>query len=379
MRIATPTSLRRLITVAAPLVALSACSGSGGSTPSSGPVAKPETTAAPAPAAAPGIVELQGAGATFPYPLYSKWVAEYQKVDSNARINYQSIGSGGGIRQITERTVDFGASDAPMTEAELAKAPGPLLHLPTTLGAVAVAYNVPGITGLKLSAETLVGVFAGEIKTWNDAKLKALNPGVKLPADPISVTYRSDGSGTTAVFTEYLSKVSPAWAQKTGAGKSVKFPTGLGAKGNEGVAGQLKTTPGSIGYVELAYAKQTDLAVATLRNRAGKFVDPSLEGIAAAAAGAGASLPDDMRVSIVDAEGDAAYPISAFTYLLVYREQADAVKGKALAQFLWWAIHDGQSMGPALHYATLPPEIVSKVELKLRSLRAEGQPLLPSS
>jgi phosphate transport system substrate-binding protein len=360
------------------LVLVASCAGGRDSGSSSGPVPKPVTAAEPV-AASADTIDLQGAGATFPYPLYSKWVSEYQKADAKVRINYQSIGSGGGIRQIIERTVDFGATDAPMKEDELAKLSKPILHLPTTLGAVVLAYNLPGVEALKLSPELVAGIFSGELKKWNDPKLKAQNPGVKLPADPISVTYRSDGSGTTAVFTEYLSKVSPAWAEKTGAGKSVKFPVGLGAKGNEGVAGQLKTSPGSIGYIELAYAKQTGIPFAAIRNQAGKFVEPSLEGISAAAAGSMSSIPDDLRVSIVDAAGDGAYPIAAFTYLLVYQEQADAAKGKALAQFLWWAIHDGQAFGPPLHYAPLPPEIVARVEAKLRTLRAGGQALLPSS
>ena len=295
------------------------------------------------------------------------------------RINYQSIGSGGGIRQITEKTVDFGASDAPMSDAELAKPGAKLLHIPMTLGAVVVAYNLPNVTGLKLSPEAIAGIFNGDIKTWNDKRLKADNADLKLPADPIAVTYRSDGSGTTAVFTEYLSKVSPAWKEKVGAGKSVKFPVGLGAKGNEGVAGQLKTTPGSIGYIELAYAKQTGQTYAAIKNQAGKFVEPSLEGISAAAAGVATTMPDDLRVSIVDAPGDATYPIAAFTYILVYETQSNAVKGKALAQFLWWAVHDGQAQGPALYYATLPAPVVAKVEQKLRSLNVAGQPLLPAS
>jgi phosphate transport system substrate-binding protein len=373
--------MRNLHLALIPFALALGCSGADKASESAGPVAPPEESkpaAEPTPAA-PANIDLQGAGATFPYPLYSKWVAEYQKVDARVRVNYQSIGSGGGIRQITERTVDFGASDAPMSDEELAKAPGKLLHIPTTLGAVVVSYNVPGLTGLQLSPEVIAGIFLGDIKTWNDAKIKKLNPSAKLPKDPIAVAYRSDGSGTTAVFTQYLSAISPTWKEKVGAGKSVKFPTGLGAKGNEGVAGQLKTTPGSIGYVELAYAKQTDLAYATVQNQAGKFVEPSLEGISAAASAAVASMPDDMRISIVNAAADAAYPISAFTYILVYEDQKDAVKGKALAEFLWWGTHDGQKLGPPLHYATLPPEVVAKVEAKLRALKAAGQTLLPSS
>ena len=321
-------------------------------------------------------IDLQGAGATFPYPLYSKWVAEYQRIDPRVRINYQSIGSGGGIRQIVEQTVDFGASDAAMTDGELAKAPGKLLHVPMTLGAVVVAYNLQGVQGLKVTPEIVAGIFLGEIKTWNDPRIAEANPGVALPNLPITVAHRTDGSGTTAVFTEYLAKVSPQWKEKVGAGKSVKFPSGLGAKGNEGVTGQVKTTPGSIGYLELAYAKQTGLSYAAIKNRAGKFTEPSLEGITAAAASVAATMPADLRVSIVDAPGEAAYPVSAFTYILVYQDQVDAVKGKALAQFLWWAVHDGQQSGPPLHYAPLPPPVVNAVEGKLRGLRAAGQPLL---
>lgn len=348
-----------------------------------GPVEKPAEQApgasAESPEAAAEAINLQGAGATFPYPLYSKWVAEYEKTDPQVRINYQSIGSGGGVRQILERTVDFGASDDAMKDEELAKAPSKLLHFPMTLGAVVVAFNLPGIATLKLTPEAIAGIFAGDIKKWNDAKITADNPGVKLPADAIAVTYRSDGSGTTAVFTEYLSKISPKWKENVGAGKSVKFPVGLGAKGNEGVAGQIKTTPGSVGYIELAYAEQTGLAHASVKNQAGKFVEPALESISAAAASVATNMPEDLRVSIVNAPGDAAYPIAAFTYILAYENQGDAKKGKALAQFMWWAIHDGQALGPALHYAKLPAEVVIKVEEKLRTLKAGDQVLLPSS
>ena len=328
-------------------------------------------------AAATGPVELQGAGATFPYPLYSKWVAEYQKVRPDVRINYQSIGSGGGIRQIVEGTVDFGASDAPMTDAELKKAPGKLIHVPTTLGAVVIAFNLQGVTSLQLTPELVAGIFQGEITKWNDPKLAAANPGVSLPDVAITVAYRSDGSGTTAVFTDYLAKVSPGWKEKVGAGKSVKFPAGLGAKGNEGVAGQVKTTPGAVGYLELAYAKQNGIAYATIRNKAGKMAAPDLAAVSAAAAGAMAAMPEDFRVSITDPEGEAAYPIASFTYILVYEDQSNARKGAALAGFLWWAIHDGQKFEADLFYAPLPPELVTKVEAKLKTLTSGGKPLLP--
>jgi phosphate transport system substrate-binding protein len=328
-------------------------------------------------AAVGGHTEVQGAGATFPYPLYSKWIAEYQKIDPQVRINYQSIGSGGGIRQILERTVDFGASDAPMTEAELRKTPARILHIPMTLGAVVIAYNLPGVSGkLRLSPEVVAGIFLGELKVWNAPLIALLNPQAKLPATAITVVHRSDGSGTTAVFTEYLSKVSGDWTRRVGAGKSVKFPLGIGAKGNEGVSGQVKTTPGSIGYMELAYAKQGSLAYAALKNRAGAVVEPSLENLAGAAGSAVASLPADLRISIVDAPGETAYPIAAFSYILVYEELADVRRGKAIASFLWWATHDGQKLGPPLDYARLPLQVMPKVEIVLRKLRSGGKPLL---
>jgi phosphate transport system substrate-binding protein len=323
-------------------------------------------------------VRLSGAGATFPYPLYSKWMAEYHRATPQVTINYQSIGSGGGIRQITERTVDFGASDAPMSDAQLAKAPG-LLHLPTTLGAVVLAYQVPGLpTGLRLTPELISGIFLGTITQWNDPGIAALNPSMKLPDQKISVIHRTDGSGTTAVFTEYLSKVNPAWKEKVGTGTSVRWPIGLGAKGNEGVAGMLKTTPGALGYVELAYAIQTQIPYALVRNRAGEFVGPKLENITAAAAGLGAAIAPDLRLSITDAPGGTAYPISSFSFLLVPQELSDGVKGKALVQFLWWAIHDGQKFAPSLHYAPLPAEIVTRVEQKLKLITSAGKPILAS-
>jgi phosphate transport system substrate-binding protein len=323
-----------------------------------------------------GNIDITGAGASFPYPLYSKWIHEYNKANPKIRISYQSIGSGGGIRQISANTVDFGASDAPMKDDELAKTGNKLVHIPMTIGAVAVVFNVEGVDKLKLDGDTLVAIFMGEIKKWNDPKIAALNDGAELPDSDITVAYRSDGSGTTAVFTDYLSAVSPAWKEKVGAGKSVKFPTGIGAKGNEGVAGQIKTAPGTIGYVELAYAIQTKLSYAALANQAGNYVEPSLEGISAAAAGEVAEMPDDYRISIVNAPGDKAYPIAAFTYILVYKDMKDPTKAKALVDFLWWAIHDGQAMGPDLHYAKLPPELVSKVEKTLQTLTAGGKPLL---
>jgi phosphate transport system substrate-binding protein len=323
-----------------------------------------------------GANELTGAGATFPYPLYSKWMHSYNQ-KTGVKINYQSIGSGGGIKQITAQTVDFGASDAPMKDDELAAAPGKIVHIPTTLGAVVVAYNVDGLSEpLKLTPDTVAGIFLGDIKKWNDARLAADNPGTKLPDKDITPVYRSDGSGTTAVFTDYLAKISPAWKDKVGAGKSVKFPAGLGAKGNEGVAGQIKTSPGAVGYIELAYAKQTNQPYAHIKNAAGQFVDATEDAITAAAAASANDIPADYRVSVTNASGAASYPIAAFTYLLVYEDAKDAAKGKTLAEFLWWAIHDGQEMGPPLHYAKLPPELVTKIEATLKGLKAGGRPAL---
>src|SRR5262245_50945902 len=254
---------------------------------------------------------LTGAGATFPYPLYSKWVFEYEKIHAGTKINYQSIGSGGGIRQISERTVDFGATDAPMNDEQLGKAKGKLLHIPTTLGAVVLTYNLPDYKGdLKLTSDVIAGIFLGEIKKWNDPKIAALNKGAKLPDTDIAVAHRSDGSGTTFVFVDYLSKVSPAWKQKVGASTSVNWPVGLGGKGNEGVTGLVKQTPGSIGYVELIYAVQNKLPVASIKNKAGVFINASPKTVSAAAAATASKMPEDMRISITDADGKESYPLS---------------------------------------------------------------------
>ncbi len=322
-----------------------------------------------------GQTVVQGAGATFPYPLYSKWMSEYQKVQPSVNVNYQSIGSGGGIKQILEGTVDFGATDAPMTAQERAKAKSPIFHLPVTLGSVVVSYNVPGVSAsLKLTPEVLSGIFMGQITKWNDARLTGINPGVSLPATPITVAYRSDGSGTTAVFTEYLAKVSVDWKSKVGVGKSVKFPVGLGGKGNEGVTGLVKTTPGAIGYLELAYAKQNKLPVASIRNKAGKFITPSPEATTSAATGN--EIPADLCMSITDSNGAKDYPIASYSYILVYENAKDPVKGKAVADYLWWAIHDGQKFAAALDYAPLPKDVLPKVEAKLKSLKANGQILI---
>lgn len=318
-----------------------------------------------------GSVDLTGAGATFPYPLYSKWFADYA-AKTGVKINYQSIGSGGGIRQLSEGTVDFGASDSPMKDEDIAKAKGPVLHIPTVLGAVAVTYNVPEVTTqLKLTGPVLADIFAGKIKKWNDAQIASLNAGIKLPATDILVVHRSDGSGTSFVFTDYLSTVSKTWAAGPGRGKEVPWPVGLGGKGNEGVAGQVKQTPGGIGYVELAYAKQNNLPFAAIQNAAGKFVAPSPGGMTAAAAAVAAKLPanTDYRLSIVNAPGADAYPISSFTWILVYEQQADSVKAKKLIDFLHWALTDGESQATSLDYAPLPASMSAQLQTRLNSIK----------
>jgi len=313
---------------------------------------------------------INGAGATFPYPLYSKWFAEYAKIDKSVKFNYQSIGSGGGIKQITAQTVDFGASDKPLTDEELKAAPGKLLHLPTVMGAVVVTYNIPGVAkGLKLSAEALSQIYAGKIVSWSDPKLIRDNAGLKLPTKPIIVVHRSDGSGTTSIFTDYLSSVSPEWAKSVGRGASVRWPAGLGGKGNEGVAGQIKTTPYTIGYVELAYAYENKLPYAYIRNSAGTFVEPSIASTSAAAAGAAKSMPADYRVSLVNQPGKNAYPIVGFTWLLVYQDQKDKLKGKKLVEFLSWELKQGQQMAAKLLYAPLPPNVAKMVEKTVKSIK----------
>src|SRR5829696_799051 len=323
-----------------------------------------------------GSASLQGAGATFPNPLYQKWLSEYGKLHPNVRIDYQSIGSGGGIKQLKEQTVDFGASDAPMKDEDLKSAPGEVLHIPTVLGAVVITYNLQGVSqALRFSSDVLADIFLGKVKKWNDSKISADNPGVTLPTTDVTVVHRSDGSGTSAVFTDYLSKVSAEWKEKVGSGTSPNWPTGVGGKGNEGVTGQVKNTPNTIGYVELAYAVQNKLPVAQVKNAGGNFIAPSIEGVTAAAAASAANMPDDLRVSITNAAGPDAYPISSYTYILVYKNQKDGAKGKALVDFLWWGIHDGESHAKELQYAPLPADIVKRAEAKISSVTAGGTPL----
>jgi phosphate transport system substrate-binding protein len=319
---------------------------------------------------------MNGAGATFPYPIYSKWFDEYTKVDPEVRFNYQSIGSGGGIKQVTSRTVDFGATDGPMTDEQLKQAPGELLHIPTVLGAVVATYNLPGAPKLKFTGDVLADIFLGKITKWNDAKITALNPGATLPDQPIVVVHRSDGSGTTYIWVDYLSKISPEWQQKVGKGTSVNWPVGLGGKGNEGVSGQVKGQPGALGYVELAYAVKNNLPVASIKNANGKFVEPTIATTTAAATGAAKSMPDDFRVSLTNAPGDDAYPVASFTWLLVYRDQANEAKGRALAKFLWWMSHDGQKYADDLLYAPLPAPVVKQIEGKVKQITYQGKPLM---
>ena len=315
--------------------------------------------------------DLNGAGATFPNPIYSKWFPEYA-TKTGVKINYQPIGSGGGIKQLQEQTVDFGASDAPMSDTELAAAKGgPVLHFPTVIGAVAIAYNLPEVQQqLKLTGPVLADIFLGKITKWNDSRIAALNNGVKLPATDILVAHRSDGSGTTFIFSDYLSAVSPAWKTSPGKGKELPWPVGIGGKGNDGVTGVIKQTPGGIGYVELAYAKQNQLPVALLQNAAGQFVGPSVEGATAAAEGAMNALGGntDYRVSIVNASGAQAYPIASFTWLLVYKNMPDAAKAKKVADFVKWYLTSGESEVASLDYAPLPASLVAKLTARADSL-----------
>jgi len=321
-----------------------------------------------------GSIDLTGAGATFPYPIYSKWFSDYAQ-QSGVRINYQSIGSGGGIRQLSEQTVDFGASDSPMSDEEMAKAKGgPIIHIPTVLGADVVTYNLPGVSAaLRLTPDVIAGIFLGNIRKWNDTRIASLNAGVSLPNQDILVVHRSDGSGTTYIFTDYLNTAAPAW-KSIGKGKEVKWPVGVGAKGNEGVAGQVKQTPGAIGYVELAYAKQNNLSIAAVRNKSGQFVAASVPAVTAAAAGVAKSLPPntDYRISIVDGPGADAYPISSFTWILAYQHQRDAVKGKKLVDFLNWALTDGEKEAPTLDYAPLPADMAGKVKARVATIDYSG-------
>ena len=316
-----------------------------------------------------GQTTLTGAGATFPYPIYSRWFSEFHKLHSDVEINYQSIGSGGGIRQVTAGTVDFGASDMPMNDKQLKEAKTKILNIPTVLGADVPAYNIPGVSGeLKFTPEALAGIFLGKISKWNDKALTSVNPGVNLPDKEIIVVHRSDGSGTTFIFTDYLSKISPEWKSQVGADTSVKWPIGIGQKGNEGVAGSIRQLSGAIGYVELIYAVQNNIPYGSVRNSAGAFIKASLESVTAAAASV-PKMPDDFRVSITNAPGKDAYAISSFTWLLIPAQSKDPAKGKILADFLNWMVTDGQKMTASLSYAPLPENVVAKVKEAIKLVK----------
>jgi phosphate transport system substrate-binding protein len=320
--------------------------------------------------------ELLGAGATFPQPLYSKMFDNYYK-QFKVKVNYQGVGSGAGIEQLSKKTVDFGATDAPMKDADLAKAPAAIVHVPITLGAVVVTYNLPGDPQLKLSRMVLADIFLGKIKKWNDKAIVALNPGVTLPSLPITVVHRSDGSGTTSIFTDYMAKISPEWKEKVGAGKEVNWPAGLGAKGNPGVAGQVKNVPGAVGYVELIYALENGMPTAMLENKKGKYITPTLESTKISAE---VEIPADTRVSLTDTDAENGYPITGMTWIILYKEQNYDGRAKdraaAVVKLVWWMTHDGQAQCEPLHYAPLPKPTVEKVEKILKSITYGGKPIM---
>jgi phosphate transport system substrate-binding protein len=375
-------------------VILSGCSSSASSTPVTSPTSTtqvPSTQPGPSATSTPAVVPtpttgistqqakaLNGAGATFPQPLYSKWFSVYNGL-TGVQINYQGIGSGSGITQITAGTLDFGASDGIMTEAQIKAAEaafGPILHIPMTCGAEAIIYNLEGIKSgqIKLTGDILANIYLKKIKKWNDPAIVALNPGLNLPDHSIAVVHRSDSSGTTYIFTNYLSKVSQVWANQVGNATSVSWPGDVGGAGNAGVAGQVQIIPGAIGYVELAYAVQSNLPWCTIQNKAGKFLEPSLAGTTKAAEGI--ALPDDMKVMITDSSNPDAYPICGFSWILAYVNQKDAAKGLALANVLWWAIHDGQQYATSLTYGPLSSDVVTKAEAEILSMKYNGQPVL---
>jgi len=321
-------------------------------------------------------ITLTGAGATIPYPLYSKWFDMYKETNPGVNINYQSIGSGGGIQQLKAGTVDFGASDAPLSDVDLKGMPAPVIQIPMTAGAVVLAYNLPNVpTGLKLSPDVIADIFLGTISKWNDPRLLALNAGAALRNLGITIAHRAEGSGTTNIVTGYLSAISPIWATKVGTGKSVNWPVGIGGKGNEGVAGVLKQTPGAFGYVELAYAQQNALHIASIRNKAGEFITPDVASTTAAADAALEMMKKDNRTPIVNSTSKEAYPICGFTYILIYKEQSDEIKGTTVVNFLWWAIHDGLQYCEPLFYAPLPDGVISLNETLLNSITSKGKPL----
>ncbi len=338
----------------------------GGSQPASGTASSASTP--------PATVRLQGAGSTFDTPLFSKVFDSFQK-QTSIEVNYQSIGSGGGVQQLTKGIIDFGASDYPLNDeqtAAAAAAGGPVVHVPVTMGAVSVGYNLP-IDNLKLDADTLSAIYLGTITKWNDPKIAAINPGVKLPNTPVTVVHRSDGSGTTFIFTSYLAAVSPEWKSKVGAAGSVQWPVGVGAKGSEGVSGQVMNAPGGIGYFELAYAKENNIKSAVLKNQAGKFVEPSAAGAAAAGAGAAANMPADLKAVFVNAPGDDSYPIAGFSWIIVFKNQKDPVKGKELVQMLNYTVTDGQQYAEALYYAPLPKAVQDLDQQAIKTISVAAQ------
>jgi phosphate transport system substrate-binding protein len=327
-------------------------------------------------------VQLNGAGATFPNIIYQDWMLAYNQTHPDVKLNYQSIGSGGGIRQFSDGTVDFGATDAPMGDSAIAAIQSNVLHIPTVMGAVVIIYNLQGVTQVvKLTPDVLADIFLGKVTKWNDARLASINPGVTLPAADIIVVHRAEGSGTSFAFTDYLSRVSPEWQQKVGKGPSVNWPVGLGGRGSEGVSSTVSQTPGAIGYVELAYATSNKIQFATLRNSSGNWITPTLEAVTAAAAGAMKDMgPNtDFRVSITNSSGAQAYPISTFTWLLLHKSYSDTAKARALVQFVWWAEGEGQAKAPQLGYAPLPKDLHPWIQARLRSITAGGRPVLKTA
>ncbi|MBV9173753.1 MAG: phosphate ABC transporter substrate-binding protein PstS [Chloroflexi bacterium] len=394
--------VRHLVSATCGVLLLAGCASASTPIPTSAPAGQPTSpptgaqnpTTAPAaatpavavPASTPGssasanggTLTLNGAGSSFDNPLFSKAFAEYTKTHPKVQVNYQSVGSGAGIQQLTQGTVDFGASDAPLTDEQLAAAENDVVHVPVTLGAVSVAYNLPGVNeGLKLSGDALAKIFLGTIKKWNDPAIAQLNPDVQLPNTDIAVVHRSDGSGTTDIFTTYLAAASQEWKDQVGSGLSVDWPVGLGGKGSEGVAGQVKQIPGGIGYFEMAYAKQNGLTSAAIQS-GDQYLVPNIDGATACAAGIADKLPADLRVRIAGCSGQNAYPISGFSWVVLHQNQKDAARGQAMVNLLWWLTHDGQQYSTDLFYAPLPPQVVSKDEQQLSSIKANGQPIQPA-
>jgi phosphate transport system substrate-binding protein len=352
----------RYLSIAAFLFSLVACK----------PAEAPKQSTAASAQSTGDVITINGAGATFPYPIYSKWFDEYRKQHPNVQVNYQSIGSGGGIKQLSAGTVFFGATDGPMTDEQLKAAPSPILHFPTVLGGVVPVYNIPGVSSqIRFTGPILADIFLGRITKWNDAAIAKINPGVNLPSTDIAVVHRSDGSGTTYIFCDFLSKTSADYKQKVGVATSVSWPVGVGAKGNEGVSGLVQQTPGAIGYVELIFALQNKIPFAAVQNKAGEFVTATLDSVTTAAASASATMPDDFRVSITNADGRGAYPIASFTWILLYQNAQDKVRAKIMVDFLRWALTDGQKYATDLHYAPLPQPVIDNETRALAKVQVQ--------